>query len=629
MADAAPLDRSAAARRATPAVTVASARTRHARLSPWAAFRTFWPLVSGNRAAVLVSALLLVVSAGCDAGAIGIAGQLTDDVLAPGDLGAFWDPAALWLALAGLGAVASAAGGYLAGWTSEHFLLGLRDRVFRHLQRLPPDTLARYGTGDLVSRLTGDVEAVETLVASAPVELLTSAVSALVFAVAALRTSWRLALITFAAAPLIWFGARAFGTLMRTATRAERDSNGRLASLLEESLANMSLVQAYSRQEAERAKVHREGRTWMRAGLRQIRLSSVYGPLGELLETVSVLTVIGAGAWQISVHHLSTGGLLAFAAYLGYLHPRLQELGELVVGASSATAACERLVEVLHTGPAQDPTSGREALAAAAPAAPPVPVRGSVTFEDVGFGYPGARRAVLHRVHLEVPPGLLVAVTGPSGAGKSTLAALLLRFHEPTHGRILLDGRDIAALPVDEVRGHITLLPQDSMLFDGTVRENITFGRPDATDAQVRAAAVAADAHDFVTALPDGYDSPVGRRGSALSGGQRRRVALARAMLRTSPVLVLDEPTTGLDDLATARVMGPLRRLTAGRTTFLITHDLRLITQADLVLHLADGTATGTATGTAPGAGSFPATAGAVEDGFGAATERASGHRAQ
>ncbi|WP_316782118.1 ABC transporter ATP-binding protein [Streptomyces sasae] len=588
MATAAPLDMSVPANPAA----APSARMRHARLSPWAAFRTFWPLVSGNRTAVLVSALLLVVSAGCDAGAIGIAGQLTDDVLTPGDLSAFWDPAALWLGLAAVGAVTSTAGGYLSGWTSEHFLLGLRDRVFRHLQQLPPDGLDRYGTGDLVSRLTGDVEVVETLVASAPVELLTSAVGALVFAAAALRTSWQLALITFAAAPLIWIGARVFGTLMRSATREERDSNGRLASLLEESLANMPVVQAYSRQEAERAKVHREGRDWMRAGLRQIRLSSVYGPLGELLETVSVLTVIGAGAWQISAHHLSVGGLLAFSAYLGYLHPRLQELGELLVGASSATAACERLIEILRTTPTAPDTAPRPDVPL-----PTGPVRGAVTFEDVGFAYPGGLRPVLHGVRLDVPPGLLVAVTGPSGAGKSTLVGLLLRFYEPSRGRILLDGLDIAALPVDEVRRHITLLPQESMLFDGTVRENIVYGRPDATDADVWAAAAAADAHDFVTALPDGYDTPVGRRGNSLSGGQRRRIALARAMLRTAPVLVLDEPTAGLDDGATARVMAPLRRLAAGRTTFLITHDLRLTAQADLILHLADGTATSTVPG--------------------------------
>ncbi|MBK6011060.1 ABC transporter ATP-binding protein [Streptomyces sp. MBT53] len=560
---------------------------RHARVSPLAAFRAFWPLVRGNRLAVLFSALLLITSSAADAVAIAIAGRLTDDVLAPGDLDAFWSPAALWLGLAVAGAAASAAGSYLSGWTSEHFLLGLRDHVFEHLQRTPPDTLDRYGTGDLVTRLTGDVEVVETLVASAPVELITSAAGALVFAAAAFRTSWQLALITLGAAPLIWLGARVFGTLMRTATRAERDSNGRLASLLEESLANMPLVQAYGRQRAESSKVHREGRTWMRAGLRQIRLSSVYGPLGELLETLSVLAVIGAGAWQISEHHLTVGGLLSFAAFLSYLHPRLQELGELLVGASTATAACERLIEILRTTP--EPTSHPDMRPL------PEPVRGAVTFQDVGFSYPGASGPVLHHVQLDIPPGLLVAVTGPSGAGKSTLGKLLLRFHEPTRGRILLDGRDIAELPVDEVRRHITLLPQDSMLFDDTVRANIVYGRPDAADSEVLAAAVAADAHGFVSALPEGYDTPVGKHGNNLSGGQRRRIALARAMLRTAPVLVLDEPTTGLDDAATARIMAPIRHLSAGRTTFLITHDRRLAALADLVLHLSDATAVLTA----------------------------------
>lgn len=568
------------------AVPGASAPTRHARLSPLAAFRIFWPLVSVNRAVVLVSVVLLVVAAGCDAAAIGIVGVLTDKVLAPGDLAAFWQPAALWLGLAAAGAVASAAGGYLTGWTSEHFLLGLRDRLFQHLQQVPPDALDRYGTGDLVTRLTGDVEAVESLVASAPVELVTTAVGAVVFGAAAFWTSWQLALVTFAVAPVIWFGARVFGTLMRSATRDERDSNGRLASLLEESLANMPLVQAYGRQQAERGKVHREGRVWMRAGLRQIRLSSVYGPAGEFIETLSVLAVIGAGAWQISEHHLSVGGLLSFAAYLGYLQPKLQELGELAVSASSATAACERLVEVLRTGPVAESTPR--------PGIPPLaePVRGAIAFDDVGFSYPGAGHPVLHRVRLDIAPGTLVAVTGPSGAGKSTLGKLLLRVYEPSQGRILLDGRDIAQLPVDEVRRHITLLLQDSMLFDGTVQENIVYGRPDATDEEVIAAATAADAHGFVAALPAGYDTPVGKRGSHLSGGQRRRIALARAMLRTAPVLILDEPTAGLDDTSAARIMAPLRRLTAGRTTLLITHDLRLTAQADLVVHLADAMVT-------------------------------------
>ncbi|MET9913925.1 ATP-binding cassette domain-containing protein [Streptomyces sp. NPDC006476] len=219
-------------------------------------------------------------------------------------------------------------------------------------------------------------------------------------------------------------------------------------------------------------------------------------------------------------------------------------------------------------------------------------MRGAIAFHDVGFAYPGAAHPVLHRVRLDIAPGTLLAVTGPSGAGKSTLGKLLLRVYEPSEGRILLDGRDIAHLPVDEVRRHITLLLQDSMLFDGTVKENIVYGRPDATDEEVVAAAMAADAHDFVDALPSGYDTPVGKRGSHLSGGQCRRIALARAMLRTAPVLILDEPTAGLDDASAARIMAPLRRLTAGRTTLLITHDLRLTAQANLVLHLTDAAAT-------------------------------------
>ncbi|MFI1769957.1 ABC transporter ATP-binding protein [Streptomyces sp. NPDC020800] len=567
---------------------------RHARVSPWAAFRIFWPMVRVNRVSAVVSAVLLVVAAGCDTAAIGLAGRVTDEVLAPGALSAFWGVALLWLGLAVAGAAASSAGSYLAGWMSEHFLLGLRDRVFRHMQQLPPEALDRYGTGDLVSRLTGDVEAVESLVASAPVELITSVAGALVFAVAAFWTSWQLALITLAAAPLIWLGATVFGTRMRTASRAERNSNGRLASLLEESLANMPLVQAYSRQRAESSKIHREGRTWMRSGLRQIGIAALYGPTGELIETVSVLGVLGAGAWQISEHHLTVGGLLSFAAYLGYLHPRLRELGELLVHASSATAACERLLEVLRSRPAADSNRLPDAKL------PSEPVRGAVTLQDVSFSYPNADRHTLHDINLDIPPGALIAVTGPSGSGKSTLAKLLLRFHEPSQGRILLDGHDIAGLPVDELRRQITLLPQDSMLFDGTIRDNITYGRPDAAEPDILSAATAADAHEFISSLPSGYDTRVGKRGGRLSGGQRRRVALARAMLRTAPVLILDEPTTGLDDTSTVRILAPLHRLAAGRTTFLITHDQRLAAQADLVLHLTDGTAALTRPGLQP-----------------------------
>ncbi|WP_406129505.1 ABC transporter ATP-binding protein [Streptomyces sp. NBC_00989] len=532
------------------------------------------------------SVLLLVVSAACDTASIGIVAYLTDDVLATGNLRAFWRPAELWLGLAGVGALASFGGSYLASWTSEHFLLGLRDRAFRHIQQLPPDFFDRNGSGDLVTRLTGDIEAVESLVASAPVEFMTSAVSAAFFATAAVWTNWQLAVVAFSAAPVIWLVTRVFAGRARSASRQERDSNGELASLLEESLANMAVVQAYNQQLTQSAKLHKEGRAWMRAGLRQARLSSAYVPLGEFIETLTVLAVLGGGAWQISEGRLTVGGLFAFAAYVGYLYPHLQSFGDLLVGASSATAASERVQEVLATRPAG--THGIMERSRADVAL----VRGAITLDGVSFAYPGSTSRILHEARLTVEPGQLVVVTGPSGAGKSTLGKLLPRFYEPTVGRILLDGRDIAELPVGVLREHISLLPQESMLFDGTIRENIRYGRSDATDEELFVAAMEADAHDFITALPEGYDSPVGRRGQRLSGGQRRRVAIARAMIRSAPVLVLDEPTAGLDDASAARVLEPLRRLSAGRTTLLITHDLRLTAGADLVLELDHGSLT-------------------------------------
>ncbi|MEU9456704.1 ABC transporter ATP-binding protein [Streptomyces sp. NPDC048277] len=530
-----------------------------------------------------MSVFLLMISTGCDTASIGVVSYVTDHVLATGDLAAFWRPAELWAGLAGVGAVASFGGSYLASWTSEHFLLRLRDRTFRHIEQLPPDFFDRNGSGDLVTRLTGDIEAVEALAASAPVEFMTAAVSAAFFASAAIWTNWRLALVSFSAVPVIWGVTRVFASRASTASREERDSNGELASLLEESLSNMPVVQAYNQQLTQSAKVHREGRVWMQAGLKQARLSSVYGPLGEFIETLTVLAVLGGGTWQISEGRLTVGGLLAFAAYIGYLYPHLQSFGDLLVGASSATAASERVQEVLST--LKIDTHG---IQEGSPARP-TPVRGAITLDGVGFAYPGTSLRIVHQAQLTVEPGQLVVITGPSGAGKSTLGKLLLRFLEPSTGRILLDGRDIAELPVGELRRHVTLLPQESMLFDGTIRENILYGRPDASLDELLAATVAADVHDFVSTLPDGYDSPAGRRGQRLSGGQRRRIAIARAMIRGTPVLVLDEPTAGLDDASTARIMEPLRHLTFGRTTFLITHDLRLAAHADLVVELNHG----------------------------------------
>jgi ATP-binding cassette subfamily B protein len=332
----------------------------------------------------------------------------------------------------------------------------------------------------------------------------------------------------------------------------------------------------------------------MRSSLARTRLSNAYLPLANVIESVSVLAVVGAGAWEIAAGRLTVGGLLAFAAYLGYLYPQVQSLGALAVSISSATAACERLFEVLDVRPAVSkravpntwtvpiprsvdvssmPLSGAYAL-------PP----GVVTFDNVGFTYPGGDRRIISGLTFTAEPGQLVLIDGPSGAGKSTLAKLLLRFYDPTEGRIVLDGRDIAGLPLRRLRETISLLPQEPMLLDGTIRENIAYGRSGVDEAQVLRAAALADVDSFVRRMPRGYDTPVGPGGRQLSGGQRQRVAIARALVRDSPVLVMDEPTTGLDAESARRVMEPLQRLIASRTTFLITHDRQLAARADTVL---------------------------------------------
>lgn len=545
------------------------------------AFRRFWPYTRGMRRWLVAGALLLVLAAAGEVAAIWVFGLITDHVLAAKDLHAFWRPAVVWLQLSVLTAVASFGGDYLTSLVGERFLLRLRDAVFAHVQRLSPDLFdgGRTGgrTGDLTVRLTDDVEAVEQFVASGVIEAVTSAVSVVFFAGAALYVRWDLALASFTAAPLFWLAARGFTARFRAAAARERASDGAMTSVVADSLSNQALVQAYNRQRTERRRLHREGLTWLETKMAENRLSALYAPLVQVIETMCVLLVLGLGAWELTRGRITLGGLLAFAAYLGYLYPPIQKLGDVGLVAAEAAASADRIVEVMDARPAVVERPAPRTRTAR---------RGRVAFDQVTFAYPGRDRPVLEDLSFRVGPEELILLTGPSGSGKSTVGKLLLRFHDPDAGRIRLDGVDIRELSLATLRDTLTLLHQEDMLLPGSVRANIAYGRPDATDEQVVAAARAAEAHDFIAALPDGYGTLVGGQGRLLSGGQRRRIAIARAMVRDTPVLVLDEPTTGLDAPTARRVLGPLRRLMAGRTTILITHDLRLAPRADRVIAL-------------------------------------------
>ncbi|MEU6540588.1 ABC transporter ATP-binding protein [Streptomyces sp. NPDC047000] len=543
------------------------------------AFRRFWPLTRGDRRWLVTIVACVVVSALAETAAILLFAQLTDHALKAGSLSAFWGPAAAWLGVAALGALVGYLGNSLATWTAERFVLRLRAGVFRHVQDLPPHFFQRHRRGDLVERLTGDVEAIEQMVVSGVVATISAAFSAVFYACAAFWLRWDLALATFVLAPLFLIAARRFSGRIRSASRDERVADGAITSVVEESLGNIVMTQAYNRARDEEKRLDTEARAWLRASVRGARLGELYEQFVEVVETLCVLTVIGLGVWEISAGRMTLGQLLAFAAFIGYLYPPVRSLGQLGLTVTAATAGAERIGEILDARPSvTDPAD---------PVAP-WPVRGWVSCHDVSFRYPGASHASLRDVTCTAAPGELLLVTGPSGAGKSTLAKLLTRFYDPSAGAIRLDGVPLHDLPLDFVRTHITLLPQETHVLTGTIRENIACGRPDATDAEIEQAARSAAAHDFITALPDGYDTPVAPGTAALSGGQLKRVAIARAMLRNAPVLILDEPTAGLDSVSARQIMAPLRRLMSGRTTIMITHDLSLAPDADRIL-VVDG----------------------------------------
>ncbi|MEW2158577.1 ABC transporter ATP-binding protein [Streptomyces sp. NPDC007189] len=539
------------------------------------AFRRFWPLTKGLRKWLLAVWLCTVLAALAETEAILLFSDLTDHALQRGSPAAFWSPAGKWLGIAVAGAVVAYAGNSLAAWVTERFVMRLREHVFDHVQQLPPHFFQRHRQGDLLSRLTSDVEAIETMVVSGLVGAASAAFSALFYAAAAFWLRWDLAAATFVLAPLFWLAARRFSGSIKDVSRAGRVADGAITSVVEESLGNIVLTQAYGRRDAERRRLREEAGAWFRASVRSTRLNEAYEQLVQVIETVCVLAVIGIGAWEISTGRMTLGQLLAFAAFLGYLYPPVRGLAQLGLTVTAATAGAERLIEILDVRPS-----------VADPRRPADTGRpdGTIEVRDVTFRYPGADSTALDDLSFTVSPGELVIVTGPSGAGKSTVSKLLLRFYDPDAGEILLDGVPLRDFPLARLREYVTLLPQETLVLHDTVRANIACGRPGASDQAIEEAARAADAHDFIVRLPDGYDTRVDPHSARLSGGQLQRLAIARAILRDAPVLVLDEPTTGLDAMAARRVVKPLRRLMTGRTTIMITHDLNLAPDADRIL---------------------------------------------
>src|SRR5215203_420757 len=543
-------------------------------------FRRFWPYARAYRRWLPLLVLLVALGPATQTAIIWMYKVVVDEVLIPQNFGLLGWVALAYLGLVVLDGVISFCDEYLSAWVGERFLVSLRTEFFRHLQGLSLGFFDRRRLGDVISRLSQDVDAIEELVLSGVVSALSYSFQLLFFLGVLFYLRWELALVSLLVVPLSWLGARRFSRLIQQAVREERRRAGAIGAVAEESLSNAALVQAYNRQDAEVLRFHRENLGSFKAQMVASRLSAFFTPLVNVIELAGVLAVVGAGVWELSQGRLTIGGLLVFIVYLSRLYAPIEGLSDLLNTVYEASAGAERIIELLDQRPSV--TEREDALELNR-------ARGTVEFDSVSFRFPGAKRPALKDVSFRVQPGETLALVGPSGAGKSTVVKLLLRFYDPGSGNVRIDGYDLRDLTLRSLRERVAVLLQEGFIFDGTVRENIAYGKDEATEEEIVRAAKAADAHDFIRALPDGYDTVVGQKGRLLSGGQRQRIAIARAMIRDAPVLILDEPTTSLDGRSAGKIMEPLRRLAEGRTTILISHDPTTAREATHIVMLKNG----------------------------------------
>ena len=473
----------------------------------------------------------------------------------------------------------------------EKFLLDLRVHLYAYLQKLSLSFFERRSTGELMSRVTNDVNALENFVthgsALALVDLLRLGGGAVIL----LILDVRLALLVLMPVPVLAVALRLFNTRIRPVYRGVRARLGDLNAQLQDNLSGMRVIQAFGQEERELARFAVESTNYYQARVRGIRYWSTFFPGMRFVASLGTAIVLGAGAWMVVQGQLSLGTMVAFLSYMTSFYEPINRLTEIDNVFQEAIAAGERIFELLDEPPDIQDAPGAVELRA---------IEGSVVFDDVHFRYgspcPGivaegydADRDVLHDVDLAMAPGEVVALVGPSGAGKTSIANLLCRFYDPIHGRVLVDGHDLREVQLASLRKQVAVVLQDTFLFNSSIRENLLYGKPDATDEELHAAARAAYAHEFIVELPDGYDTEIGERGVRLSGGQKQRLALARAILADPRILILDEATSSVDAEAEYLIQQALESVLKGRTALVIAHRLSTIRDADKIVALENG----------------------------------------
>ncbi len=542
-------------------------------------YARFYPFLKPYLPRMAAAGVLVMSVAAINLALLRLAGLLWDVITVQHDEQGMTQMIIGFLGLVLLQGLCSMGHSYLTSWISQRVVADFRTHLFAHLQKLSLSFFTTRRTGELMSRLMNDVTVIQSLLTETPIDSAKQLVTFVGGIAFLLTMNWRLCLLILLVLPLLVVVARLFGRRLKTLSTTIQDQTASISTLVEEVLSGIRVVKSFVQTSREERRFASQVYAALSLSLRRAGILAVFIPTISLLTFSAAAAVLWYGGSQVIEGSVTPGDLFAFVLFAGILIGPFGSAARVFAQVREAQGAMQRVFEILDTVPEIQDSPDAIALP---------PLTGHVRAERVSFAY-DKRHPVLEDVSFEAKPGEMVAIVGPTGAGKTTIINLLHRFYDPTAGRLTIDGHDVRRVRLESLYRQIALVPQETVLFGGTIMDNIRYGRDNATDEEIFAASRAAHAHDFISALPNGYQTVVGEKGVNFSGGQRQRLAIARAIVKNPRILLLDEATSSLDTESERLVQEALERLMEGRTTFVVAHRLTTIQRADRILVLSKG----------------------------------------
>lgn len=542
-------------------------------------FRRFIPFIQPHLPRMLLGGLLVMGVAAVNLALLRLAGVLWDVITVQHDGARMTELIGIFLGLVLVQGLCAMGHSYVTAWVSQRIVADFRRHLFAHLQTLDMRFFARRRTGELLSRLMNDVGVIQTVMTETPIDSAKQLVTFVGGIAFLLTMNWRLCLLILVLLPLLVLVAKMFGRKLKALSTSLHDHTAALSTSAEEVISGIRIVKSFVQTTREQARFSTQIDDTLRVTMHRAGIMALFIPVISLLTFSVAAAVIWYGGRQVIEGTVTPGDLFAFVLFAGILIGPFSSAARVFTQVKEAQGAMQRVFEILDVEPDIQDRPGAEVLAT---------VEGHVRFEQVSFAY-DTRSPVLTQLSFEAKPGEVIAFVGPTGAGKTTIINLIHRFYDPTEGRITIDGHDLRHVGVESWYRQLALVPQETILFGGTILDNIRYGHLHASETEVEEASKAAHAHEFITGLPDGYHTIVGEKGINLSGGQRQRIAIARAILKNPRILLLDEATSSLDSESERLVQEALERLMRGRTTFIVAHRLSTIQRADRILVLDKG----------------------------------------